>query len=128
MGEQNYLGGVGLTFLFFVPAIILLFFAWSVWSGNKPPTVSKWRLSTFKTGLVVAIAATAAFFPGAAHYTITQQRAEGIWLALNWTGAVLWLVCLAAGLMGKGSGRILLLFWGILLFVGIYGLDLASIP
>ena len=128
MGEHNYLGAVGVTFLFLLPAIISLFFAWSVWIGNKRPAVSKWRLSMFKAGLIVAIVATATFFSSAAHYTMTQQIAEGIWLELNWTGAVLWLVCLAAALMGKGSGRILLLCWGIFLFVGICGLDLASIP
>ncbi len=117
-----------LVALFFLPAAVALFFAWSVWIANKRPTIAGWRLVTVGWGLIAAVMAMIAFFPGCVHELRTLQPAHGFWLVVNWAGIVLWMIGLAGASTGKGWGRITLICWGMLMFVGLFGVSSAMIP
>ena|SRR5579862_8288687 len=117
-----------LVALFFLPAAISLFFAWSVWIANKRPTIAGWRLATFRWGLIAAVMAMIAFFPGSVQELRTLEPAHGVSLIANWAGLVLWMIGFAGALTGKGWGRITLVFWGILMFVGVFGISSVMIP
>ena len=117
-----------LVALFFLPAAISLFFAWSVWIANKRPTIAGWRLATFRWSLIAAVMAMIAFFPGSVQELRTLEPAHGVSLIANWAGLVLWMIGFAGALTGKGWGRITLVFWGILMFVGVFGISSVMIP
>ncbi len=91
-----------LVAMFFLPATIGLFFAWSVWIANKRPTIASWRLATFRWGLITAVMATVAFFTSCIQDLRTLEPAHGVWLIANWAGIVLWMIGLAGALTGKG--------------------------
>ncbi len=117
-----------LVAMFFLPATVALFFAWSVWVANKRPTIASWCLATFRWGLIAAVMATIAFLPGCVQDLRTLEPAHEVWLIANWAGIVLWMIGLAGALTGKGWGRITLVFWGVLMFVGVFGISSVMIP
>jgi hypothetical protein len=114
--------------LFFLPATICLVFACFVWMANKRPSITEWRLVTFQWGMILASVTTVLLLPSMMHQLITLQPAQELWLLYNRLAAALWTLCLAAALAGQRSGRVLLFCWGILLFVGVFGVDSATIP
>jgi hypothetical protein len=114
--------------MFFLPAAVALFFAWSVWFANKRPIIAGWRLATFRWGLIAAVMATIAFSPGCVQELRTLEPAHGVLLIANWAGIVLWIIGLAGASTGKGWGRITLICWGILMFFGLFGVSSAMIP
>jgi hypothetical protein len=114
--------------LFFLPATLCLVFACFGWMANKRPSIREWRLVTFQWGLIVASVTTVWLLPSMVHKLITLQPVQGFWLLYNRLAVALWVLCLAAALVGQRSGRVLLFCWGILLFVGVFGVDLAMIP
>jgi hypothetical protein len=87
---------------FLLPAIILLVFGWFGWFANKRPAI--------KESLLPA------------------RHTSGLWHLSVRLGAILWILSLAAALAGKGSGRMLLLGWGIFLFLGLFGIVVATTP
>jgi hypothetical protein len=113
---------------FLLPAQILLLFAWFVSIANKQPLSAEWRRKAFRWGLFAATGVTAWFFAFGLHYLKVGEPAQHFWLFMNWLGIVVSLLCLAASLAGKGAGRILLFAWGIMIFVGVFGIYSASIP
>ncbi len=66
-----------LVAMFFLPATIALFFAWSVWIANKRPTIASWRLATFRWDLIAAVMATVAFLPGCIQDLRTLEPGRG---------------------------------------------------
>src|SRR5271156_1093250 len=117
-----------LVFGFLLPAQVLLLFTWFVSIANKQPVFAEWRRKAFKWGLFAATGVTAWFFAFCLHFVRAGEPARGFWLFMNWQGFVVWMLCLAASLAGKGARRILLFAWGIMLFVGVLGIDLTTIP
>jgi hypothetical protein len=113
---------------FLLPAAISLYFAWSVWIGNKLPAIAKWRLFAFRWGLVSALAAMGIFSVTCAHMLGALENARGIWLVANWVGIVLWVTGFTGALAGTGRGRVTLFLWGILMFAGVFGISSAMIP
>src|SRR5580658_2404647 len=101
-----------LVFGFLSPAQILLLFAWFVSIANKQPVSAEWRRKAFRWGLFAATGVTAWFFAFCLHYLKVGEPAQHFWLFMNWLGIVVWMLCLAASLAGKGAGRILLFAWG----------------
>lgn len=128
MSEHREFGEVLFVGLFFLPASISLFFAWSVWIANRRPAIAMWRLNTFRWGLVSASAATVILGLTSAHMLISLENARGAWLIPNWVGAVSWVTGLAGALTGRGWGRVTLLLWGTSIFLGVFGISLAMIP
>ncbi|HXP71672.1 MAG TPA: hypothetical protein VOA88_20525, partial [Candidatus Dormibacteraeota bacterium] len=88
----------------------------------------EWRILIFWWALIFAPLATILFFTSAVHLLVRQKPAQGPWLFFNYFAIALWGLCLAAAFTGKSWGRALLISWGILLFVGVVGADLATIP
>ena len=117
-----------LAFFFSLPAILCLVFVCRGWFANTRPSIKEWRINTFQWGLILAPLATVLFFTCAVHLLVTPKPAQGTWLFFNYLAVALWALCLAAALTGKGWGRALLIGWWILLFVGVFGADLATIP
>lgn len=117
-----------LSLFFLLPAIITLFFTWAVWPEKKILIVQPWRRETFRWALLSALGATLLIIPGCLHLARTGVWATGFWLLTNWCSALLWVFGLGGSLSGKGSARILLFSWGILMFLGVLGLDSATIP
>lgn len=115
-------------FGFLLPALILLLFAWFVSIANKQLVFAEWRRKAFRWGLFAATGVTAWFIAFCLHYLRVGEPAQRFWLFMNWLGLVVWLLCIAASLAAKGAGRILLFAWGIMIFVGVFGIDSASIP
>jgi hypothetical protein len=113
---------------FSVAVQILLLFAWFVSIANKQPVFPEWRRKAFRCGLFAATGVTAWFFAFCLHFLRVGESAQRCWLFMNWLGIVVWMLCLTASLAGKGAGRILLFAWGIMIFVGVFGIDSASIP
>ena len=114
--------------LFSLPATLCLVFACFGWMANKRPSITEWRLVTFQWGLILASVTTVLLLPSMVHQLITLQPVQGLWLLYNRLAAALWILGLAAAVVGQRSGRVLLFCWGILLFVGVFGVDLAMIP
>ncbi len=127
LGHSNF-GEFAFVAIVLLPAVVLLVFAWLDWTANKRTAIQEWRLKAFRWGLVAASGSTAWFFAACLHLLGAEQPAQGIWLVFNWIGILLWLVGLAAALAGKGAGRILLFSSGIMLFLGVFGIDSATIP
>jgi hypothetical protein len=117
-----------ITYIFLLPAIALLLFAWFFWIGNKRPIMEAWRHQVFRYGLFSAALTTILFAVSGLHLLRTLEPAQGVWLLINWFGLFIWLSALAASLSGKGWARVLLFSWGILLFVGVFGITTAEIP
>jgi hypothetical protein len=126
--RSHLLAALGLALLFFLPAILCLVFVCCGWFANKRPSIKEWRISTFRWALILAPLATVLFFVSAVHLLVTFKPAQGPWLFFNYLAIALWALCLATAFTGKGWGRTLLIGWWILLFVGIFGADLATIP
>jgi hypothetical protein len=89
---------------FLLPAIILLVFAWFGWFANKRPTIKLWRFQTFKWGLFIAVD-TAVFVPAGVHLLLPGQQGNGLWRIAVRLGTILWILSLAASLVGKGSEK-----------------------
>ena len=104
--------------LAFLPATVLLYFAWSVRIGNKRPDIAGWRLSTFRWGLICAPISMAALVPGEVNYLETWGTPNWVLGVMNWVGFLLWIFSLAASLTGKGRARVLLCGWGVLAILG----------
>ena len=117
-----------LSFFFFLPAILCLVFVCCGWFANKRPSIKEWRITTFRWALILAPLVTLLFFASAVHLLARLKPAQGPWLFFNYLAIALWGLCLAAAFTGKSWGRALLISWGILLFVGVVGADLATIP
>ena len=128
MSDHREFSSILIVGIFFLPATVSLFFAWSVWIANKRPAIAAWRLNTFKWGLISASSTTAVFFLSCVRMLKTLEPAHGIWLAVNWVGIVLWVASFAAALTGKLWGRICLVLWWVLIFLGVFGTDSAMIP
>jgi hypothetical protein len=128
MNGHREFKGILLVGLFLLPAAISLFFAWSVWVANKRPAIAMWRLTAFQWGLISALAAMAIFLPSCIHRIGTLEPDQGAWLIANWMGIAPWATGLAAAFAGKGWGRITLVLWSILIFLGVFGFDSAMIP
>jgi hypothetical protein len=128
MTHHRGLSGFVLTLAFLLPALILLFFSWSVRISNTQPPTQRWRRETYKWGLVAASASTAWFLVFCLNDIKTTESATGLWLTMNRVGISLWVASIATSLAGKGSGKILLFCWSIMLFVGVLGLDMAMTP
>jgi hypothetical protein len=128
MTEHRDFDGILLVGVFFLPAAVSLFFAWSVWIANKRPAIATWRLATFKWGLISAPVTMAVFIPSCLHMIRTMEPARGVWLMANRLGIILWLAGFAAALTGRGWGRITLVLSGIFIFLGVFGIDLGMIP
>ena len=90
--------------------------------------IATWRLVMFRWGLIAAVMATIAFFPSCVHQLRTLEPAHGVWLIANWVGIVLWMIGLSGASTGKGWGRVTLICWGILMFVGMLGISEIMIP
>lgn|ERR1700722_1884911 len=117
-----------LVMFFLLPALITLSFAWAVWESNKRPSISVQRLSIFNFGLLASLICFAYFFVSSLQYVESLKPAAGIWLLMNRLTILLWFAGIASALAGKGLGRILLVCSGILLFLGVFGIDLAMKP
>jgi hypothetical protein len=117
-----------LSFFFFLPAILCLVLVCCGWFANKRPSIKEWRIVIFRWALIFALLATILFFASAVHLLARLKPAQGPWLFFNYLAIALWGLCLAAAFTGKSWGRALLISWGILLFVGVVGADLATIP
>lgn len=128
MSEHPDFNAILLVGLFFLPATVSLYFAWSVWIANKRPAIATWRLNTFRWGLISALVTMAIFIPSCIHMIRTLEPAKGVWLMANRLGVLLWLAGLVFALTGKGWGRITLVLWGILIFLGVFATDSAMIP
>jgi hypothetical protein len=128
MSDHREFSSILLMGIFFLPAVLSLFFAWSVWIANKRPAIAMWRLDAFKWGLISASLTTAIFTSSSIQRLRTLEPAQGVWLGANWVGIVLWVISLGAALTGKGWGRIILVLWGVLIFLGVFGIDSAMIP
>lgn len=105
--------------MFFLPAVILLYFAWAVWIANPRPEIAKWRLSTFKWGLVFSPLSMAAQIPGGVHYLGTWGPPNWFLGTLNGIGLLLWSLSFAAAFTGQGWARGLLCCWAILAMLGL---------
>jgi hypothetical protein len=128
MRDHSNFGELAFVAMLLLPAVVLLVFAWIVWIVNKCPVIQAWRLTAFRSGLVAASGSTAWFFATCLHLLGAEQLPQGFWLFFNWLGISLWLFGLAAAVAGKGAGRTLLISSGIMLFLGVFGIDLATIP
>jgi hypothetical protein len=117
-----------LVLFFFLPAILCLVFVCFGWFAKKRPSIKEWRATTFRWALILAPLTTVLFFTSAVHLLVTLKPAQGPWLFFNYLATALWALCLAAAFAGKGWGRALLIGWWILLFVGVFGADSATIP
>jgi len=116
------------VFAMLLPAQVLLLLAWFVSFANKQPVLVAWRRKAFRWGLFVATGLTAWFLASRVHVLTEGEPAQRVWLFMNWLGLVIWVFCLAASLAGTGARRMLLFAWGIMLFVGVLGIVLASSP
>ena len=128
MGDHEQLRTVLVVFLFLVPAAVSLLFTWFVWTANKRPAISAWRLATFRWGLFLASATYALFVISGYHLLRTLEPASGFWLMANWFGIGLWALSTLGAIFGRGSGRILLLCWAALTFCGVLGISSVMIP
>ena|SRR5579863_2840733 len=128
MGEHRGFDTLVLVFVFFLPAVVSLYFAWSVWIANTRPAIAGWRRIAFQCGLIAALLTVALLGASSIDLVRTLRPAQGVWLLGNWFAAVLWVAALGAACAGKGWGRVLLLCWGILIFLGVFGLQSAMIP
>jgi hypothetical protein len=114
--------------MFFLPAVLSLVFAWSVWIANKRPVIAEWRLATFRLGLVFASAAVVLLVTSCVQMLRTLQPAQGPFLVANWLASLLWGLGASASLFGKGAGRTALFSWGLLMIIGALGASSAMIP
>ncbi len=128
VGSHRVFSALILVTVFYLPATIALFFAWSIWGANQRPPIASWRLLTFRWALIVASMTTVIFAATSARMLATLQGATGFWLAANWTGAALWVPALVSAFVGKGSSRAVLVLWGVFAFLGIFGTSSAMIP
>ena len=128
MVAHGHFNAALVAFLFLLPAVVLLLFAWFVWIGNKRPAISPWRLATFQRALILASLTYAMSVITGCHLLWTLEPARGAWLAANWLEMVTRLGAIAAAVAGRGSGRMLLLGWAVLNFVGVFAISLAMIP
>lgn len=102
---------------FFAPAAILLFFAWSVWTGTKRPHVAAWRLRLYRAALICATLTMLLLAPASAYYLDTLRVASGARAAMNHVGALLWFFCFAAAFSVRGRPRLLLSGWAVALLL-----------
>jgi hypothetical protein len=109
---------------YFLPASVLLYFAWSLWIANPRPEIAKWRLNTFRWGLILAPLAMSVEIPGGVHYIRTYGPPDWFLGTLNVLGLLLWVLSFAAAFAGKGKARGLLLCWAILAMFGLLGVYL----
>ena len=128
MEQHRTLGAILFVVLLLLPALIALFMAWAMWIANKRPTAPGWRILIFRCGLISALLTVALWFPSLSYYSATELPAQGIRLAANWVGSVLWLFGLVAALAGKGPGRIALACWGVFMLLGVVGINLGMLP
>ena len=104
----------------FLPAITVLVLACVAWIAGRRAEITPWRLVTFKWALTIAFLDTVLFLPAAIRFLAMGIPATGIWLAANWLSVALLVVVFAAAFAGKGWSRSLLVFWGLLLFLGVF--------
>jgi hypothetical protein len=116
------------AFTFLLPAAVLLFFSWCVWTANKRPVMAPWRALVFRWGLILASAAYALFLLVGYHLFRTPQPASGIWQFANWLGMALWVGGMSGAIYGRGSGRVLLLCASAVAFIGIAGISMSAMP
>jgi hypothetical protein len=109
---------------YFLPASVLLYFAWAVWITNRRPEIAGWRLNTFKWGLILAPLAMAVEIPGGVHYLLTYGPPNWSLGVLNWLGLLLWFLSFVAAFAGRGKARGLMCCWAILAMVGLIGVYL----
>ena len=119
MEGHSEIGLVVFVSFVFAPAIVLWFFALSVWIVNARPQMATWRARAFKCGLILAPSAISVMAVSSAHIFQNQLRTrpDSIWLMVNLLGLLVWLTGLAASMVGKGWGRILLFSSEILTFL-----------
>jgi len=103
------------------PASVLLFFAWS--SATKQGAVQVRQPNIFGWGLLSATFCTCWFFAWGVHYFRTNEPAHSFWLYVNWVAILMWTFGLSASFTGRGAARIFLICWGLLLFLGVCGID-----
>jgi hypothetical protein len=77
MHWRDDFGAFVIVMVFFLPAAISLFFAWSVWISNKRPAIARWRLIAFRWGLVSAVMTTAVFAVTSVHMIRSLENATG---------------------------------------------------
>jgi hypothetical protein len=119
--------GTGLlVIVFFFPVIGYLVLAWLGWFGNRRRTIKAWRVRTFRWALFIAAVDTAAFVPVGVLLLQPAEQARGLLRLAGRLGTVLWILSLAGSLAGKGSERILLFCWGILLILGVFAIATVS--
>jgi hypothetical protein len=118
MPIRRYVSLAILIGIFFLPAIIALFCAWTIWSGKGQPQISEWRRRLFQMGLIGAPSAMLLLAPASGHYLETLTLATGIPLKLTLGGIVIWAITTVAALAGKGWSRSLLVCWAVFLFLG----------
>jgi hypothetical protein len=128
MSEHPEFSSTLIVGVFFLPATVSLFFAWSVWIANERPAIATWRLNAFNWGLICALVTVALLIPSSVHMIRTLEPAKGVWLMVNRLGILLWFAGLVAALTGKGWGRICLVLCGVFIFLGVFGIDSAMIP
>jgi hypothetical protein len=120
-------GVVVLVAMYLLPAIITLFFAWATWADRKY-VISDRRRRAFISGLFSTSVAIFLLLPACSHLIETGGTGNGWFVVSARLGALCWAVGLTAALAGKGAARILLFSSGLLLFLGVFGIAVATTP
>ena len=119
--------GFLIALLFLLPAIVVGFFAFATWL-DKSHLVVGWRRKAFMVGLSVAVAATVLILPESSNLMERGCWQSGVYSVAARCGALLWLLGTVASLAGRGAARAFLFAWGILLFLGAFGILSVTTP
>jgi hypothetical protein len=110
--------------VFLIPAISCLVIAWKKWEGNI--SESKWRSWFVLVGLCsasLAMVPDAVFLTRYGTYGLHGGLTDppgSIWITINRSGVLLWLVAVVAGLLGKSRARFPLALWTLILLATDY--------
>jgi hypothetical protein len=110
MQPHSWLAAVAFAGFVFLPAGVLLFMTFAVWSDQKGIDLSERRRATFRLATFTSLSAALMFAATDMHYLLTPKAPSRFWTAWFWTAFALWLIGMVGAFFGKHKGRILLLF------------------
>jgi amino acid transporter len=127
MKHHAWISALGISGFFLLPAGVLLFMTFAVWTDRLRDQLSGTRRKVFRAALYISCAALITDMIWNVHFAGTGDSPD-YWYDLLWAVIVLWFLGFIGAFWGKGKGRILLVLTQIVFAVMFCGFMLAFSP